>query len=183
MSEPITTTAHETVKAVEATGGLGMLGINAKIFIAQLINFVIVLLVLWKAAYKPLVKLLDERSARIEKSMNDSKEIEARLEATQIEQGKLITEAKSEAASLLEKTREEAEAQKIKLTTHAKEEVQKIIASGKDQLQAEKVAMLREAKTDIVEMAMAAAKKILAESVDEKSSQKIAQDVVERMSK
>ncbi len=183
MSEPITTTANEAAKAVEATGGLGMLGINVKIFFAQLVNFVIVLLVLWKAAYKPLVKLLDERSARVEKSMNDAKEIETRLEATQIEHGKLIAEAKSESAALLEKTREDAEAQKIKLTAHAKEEVQKIIAGGKEQLQAEKIAMLREAKADIVEMAMMAAKKILEESIDEKKSQKIAQEVVERMSK
>ena len=182
MSTPTTEIVSEASKAVEATGGIGMLGINLKIFIAQLINFLVVLFVLWKWVYQPIVKLLDERSARIEKSMQQAKEIESRFESTRIEQEALLTQAKTESSAILERARLEAETQKEKLTTKAKEEVQKVIIQGKEQLRLEKVAMIREAKKEIIEIAIAAVQKILEESVDEKKSQKLAQAVVEKMS-
>ena len=58
----------EANKAVEATGGLGTLGINGKIFLAQLVNFVLVLIVLWRWAFTPIVKILDKRRDQIAKS-------------------------------------------------------------------------------------------------------------------
>jgi len=182
MSSSIPQATTEAANVIEATGGIGMLGINLKIFIAQLINFLVVLFVLWKWVYAPLVKLLDERSARIEKSVEQTKEIEARFESTQAEQTKLIMQAKSDAITILENVRLEADSQKEKLTARAKAEVQKIITNGKEQLQAEKTAMIREAKTEIIEIAIAATKKILEESMDEKKSQKLAQTVVDKLS-
>ena len=66
-------------ETVEATGGLGSLGLNVKIFIAQLINFAIVVLVLWKWVYNPIVALLEKRQTTIEKSLKEAKEIEEKM--------------------------------------------------------------------------------------------------------
>jgi len=185
MSETNLTTelANETVKTVEATGGLGMLGINLKIFIAQLINFVVVLLVLWKWVYQPLVKLLDDRASRIEKSMKQTQEIEERLAKSEKEQKHILVQARGEAASVLEQARTDAENRKKELIDCAKQEVQRVVTQGKEQLKAEKVTMIKEAKSEIVEIAIAAAEKILKESVDQKSSQKFAQEVVDKIDK
>lgn len=183
MSEPTTLaqSTKEVAEVVESTGGIGMLGINAKIFLAQLVNFVIVLLVLWRWAYRPIIALLDERSKRIEKSVQQAKEIEARFVSTQAEQEKLIASAKGESAVLVEHARAQSEKQKNKMTAAAKEEVKKVVAQGKVQLQNEKAAMIQEAKTELVELAVAAASKILQEHVDEKKAQKLAQEVLEKI--
>ena len=183
MSEINLTTelANETVKTVTATGGLGMLGINLKIFIAQLVNFIVVLLVLWKWVYTPLVKLLDDRASRIEKSMKQTQEIEERLAQSEQEQKKLIVQARTEAASVLEQARAEAEKRKKDLIDSAKQEVQRVVVQGKEQLQAEKVTMIKGAKSEIVEIAISAAEKILKESIDQKSSQKFAKEVVDKI--
>ncbi|MBM5789722.1 F0F1 ATP synthase subunit B [Candidatus Parcubacteria bacterium] len=179
---PTTELAHEAAQTVTATGGLGMLGINLKIFIAQLFNFVLVLLVLWKWVYRPLVKLLDARTARIEKSMKQADEIEKRMAGLEEEQARVIAQAKSEAAVMLEQARESAEQRKKELLEGAKGEVQKVIAQGKEQLKAEKQNMVREAKTELVELAVEAARKILQESVNEKKSKQLAEEAIETLS-
>lgn len=184
MSSPTQTTelVQETAKAVEATGGLGMLGINLKIFIAQLVNFLLVLLVLWKWVYQPIVKLLDERSERIEKSMKHAQEIEQKMQTVEQEQALLLNQAKSEAAAILEKAREDAERRKKELLENAKQEVQRVVAQGKEQLRSEKQQMIRDAKTEIVDLAIEAARKVLEDAVDEKKSQKLAEKTLEQLS-
>ena len=54
--------------------------IDWKLLIAQLINFAIVLFVLWKFAIKPLSKTMDKRTNDIEKSIDDAKKIEENLQ-------------------------------------------------------------------------------------------------------
>ncbi len=171
----------QVANTVEASGGLGALGINLKIFFAQLFNFTVVLLVMWKWVYTPLVKLLDERSGRIEKSMKQADEIEKRVQVVEQEHKQMMSQAKTEAAAMLEQARTDADARKKELLEAAKAEVQKIVTQGKAQLRTEKANMLRDAKAEIVDIAIAAATKVLKESVSEKTSQKLAQDVVEKM--
>ncbi len=183
MSSPIETTelAQQTAEAVEATGGLGMLGINLKIFIAQLVNFVLVLLVLWKWVYQPLVKLLDERSKRIEQSMKHAEEIEEKMKSVEEEQGRLLSEAKASAAAVMEQAREDAERRKSEMLHLAKEEVQRVVVQGKEQLRSEKQQMIREAKVEMAEIAVEAAKRVLQESIDEKRSQTIAEQAISKL--
>lgn len=183
MSQPtpeleLATTAAETV---EATGGLGMLGINLKIFIAQLVNFLVVLVVMWKWVYTPLVKLLDERSKRVETSVKQADEIEVRLKQVEIDQKRIIAEAQTDAASMLEQAKVQADERKKELLENAKAEVQKIVTQGKEQLRAEKVAMLKDAKAEMVDIAVEAAKAILKDAVNEKKSRELAEDLVKKM--
>lgn len=162
--------------------GIATLGINLPIFIAQLVNFLVVLLVLWKFAYKPLVKILDDRSQKIEESLKHSDAIELRVKQLKVEQKQIIATAKSEAMQILEGAKADADIRKQELLAAAKKEVERVVAQGKGQLQAEKVQMLHEAKAELIEMAVAATKKILEAEVDEKASHKIATEVIQKMS-
>lgn len=165
----------------EPTGGLATLGINLNMFIAQMINFLIVLGVMWKFAYKPLVKMLDDRTARIDKSMKDADHVEKRVAALEDERKAIVAEARAEAGKMMEMTRNDAEAMKADLTEKAKREVEKVVANGKAQLKAEQEAMMREARKEIVEIAIQAATKILANEVDDKKSHSLAEEVVRKM--
>jgi F-type H+-transporting ATPase subunit b len=166
----------------EPTGGIATLGINLNMFVAQLVNFIVVLLVLWRFAYKPLVKILDDRSKKIEESLKQSEAIEVRVKQLEIEQKQIIASAKGEAMQILETAKQDADARKQELLAAAKKEVEHVVAQGKEQLQAEKTQMLQEAKAELIQMAVVATKKILESEVDEKASQKIASDVIQQMS-
>lgn len=184
MSEPIIISENTSVQEssqLETTGVLGTLGINGQIFFAQLFNFLLVLLVLWRFVYKPLVKALDDRSARIEKSEKQAEEIAQRLAQVEQDQTQLINQARMEANVILEQAREEAEQRKQEILDSAKEEVQVVVAQGKQQLRAEKQQMMREAKEEMIELAIAAAQKILEKQIDEKTSKAMADEVVNRL--
>ena len=72
------------------------------LFLAQAVNFAIVLAVLYYFAFKPIAKVMNERSEKIEKSLADAKEIEAKLADTEKERQEVINEAKKAASLLLE---------------------------------------------------------------------------------
>jgi F-type H+-transporting ATPase subunit b len=67
------------------------------LFIAQLVNFAIVFSVLYFFAFKPLVKIMAERSAKIDKSLKDADETSRRLAAVAQEREEIVKEAKAQA--------------------------------------------------------------------------------------
>lgn len=184
VEEPIVETQEAVVvteEYAEAKSGLGTLGIDANIFIAQLVNFLIVLLVLWKFAYKPLLKMLDARSERIEKSLKDAAHVEARVAALEDERKQVINEARAEATKVMDLARIDAEAMKTDMVEKAKREVERVVVHGKAQLKGEQEAMMREARKELIDIAVSAAKKILTEGVDEKKATSLAEEVVRKM--
>ncbi len=176
-----TTIATEAVSAAEASGGLGMLGINLKIFIAQLVNFAIVLLVLWKWAFKPLARGLEARSEKIEKGLKDAEAAGERLKKIEEERKAVLAKTEKNATSLMEDARKEAETKQKEMVEKAKQEVERVVAQGRGALKSEKEAMVREARKDMVEIAVAAVEKILKEKVDEKKSRSLAEEVVRKL--
>jgi F-type H+-transporting ATPase subunit b len=175
--------SQEVQIATEAVSGIGTLGINLKIFLAQLLNFAIVLVVMWKCAYKPIVKLLEERQEKIERGVKQAQDVEKRVIELETEHKAVIATAKSEAAKILDEARVSAEDRKKELLVKAKEEVKSVVAQGKVQLEAQKDQMIREAREEIAVIAIEAARKILEDGVDEKKAAKLAESVVDKMSK
>ena len=113
-------------------GFLETFGVNWPFFIAQLVNFIIVLIVLKKFAFKPIQELLKQRRNRIAEGEEKLKRIEQELaESEQRSQeaidkanadaARLITEAKESAASLSEKKAQEAVASAQTILAKAEE--------------------------------------------------------------
>lgn len=177
----VETTTTETIETTEHTGGLGTLGIDGGIFIAQLVNFLVVLLVLWKFAYKPIMKMLDERTERIEKSMKDADHVEKRVAALEDERKAVINEARAEAGKVMELARADAEAMKTDMIEKAKREVERVVVHGKAQLKNEQESMMRELRKEIADIAVSVARKILSEGVDDKKAASLAEEVVRKM--
>jgi len=173
--------AAQAVQAAESSGVIGMLGINLKVFIAQLVNFSIVLLVLWKWAFKPLARGLEARSERIEKGLKDAEAAEVRLQKIEKERAEILSRAEGDALKLMEQARAETQARQKEMIEKAKREVERVVAQGRGSLKNEKEAMIREARKDLVEVAIAAVEKILKEKVDEKKSRSLAEEVVRKM--
>jgi F-type H+-transporting ATPase subunit b len=74
--------------------------LDIKLIIAQLINFTIVLAVLYKLVYKPLLKTMNERTGKIEKGLKDAQESQAQLEKAEKTRDEKIKEAKKEARQI-----------------------------------------------------------------------------------
>lgn len=144
-----------------------------KLLIAQLVNFGIVLFVLWKFALKPLMKVMDQRKKEIEKSLDDAKKIEANLIMSNEGREKKILEAKKEAQRLIEEAQAHGQEQGQKLIEEAKAEVQTVIAAAKEQIANEKDRMLKEVKSEVSDLVIQTAKKVLSEVIDKKIDSEI----------
>ncbi len=176
-----TSSVHIEEKASGIAGIIGTFGLRTDIFVAQLVNFLLVLLVLWKFAYKPILAALDEREKKIEKSMRDAELVTKRLQDADKEKADILRFAREEADAFAHKSLEETQARKTEMVAAAKQEVERIIAQGKVQLAEEHDAMMIAMRKEIIEISIAAATKILGEAITEKKSQSLAEEVIRKM--
>lgn len=194
--ETVTTTASaeetlaaegtETGSHEEATEGgpaaiLGTFGLRGDLFAAQLVNFLLVLLVLWKFAYKPIMKMLEEREQKIAKSVADAEAIEQRMKEFTAEREAMMNAARKEAQDIIVTAMTQSDERKAEMIDAAKREVERVIAKGKQQLIQDKEAMLHEVRKDMVDIAVKAAARIIHEGLDPKKSQSLAEEVVRKM--
>lgn len=110
---------------------LGTLGLEGKVFLAQLINFLIVAFILKKILYKPMQKMLNERKNKIEKGLNDAEDARIALENAGEERKKILASAKNDADVLTASTKASLEETKNKLTQDAKNRSEQIIEDAK----------------------------------------------------
>lgn len=152
--------------------------LDAGLLIAQLINFAIVILVLYFFAVKPLTKVMAERTKKIEKSLEDAKKIDEKMEAMQNDYKKTVAQAKKEANDILEKAQEQAEVKRKEMITKTKEEIGQIINEEKVKMQQEKAAVLKEIKADVANLVIASVEKVLEKKMDTKEDNKLIKEMI-----
>lgn len=137
--------------------------IDWKIIIAQAINFVIVFLVLYFFAIKPLKKMMAERSEKISKGLTDATSNAEVLQNTKKEYDDMIVKARTEADVIFKQAKKDAEVKKAEMIEKAKGEVDTMIASGKKSLEIEKIKMVEDAKKELAILVIKATEKVLEE--------------------
>ena len=117
--------------------------LNMSGIIAQIINFSIVLFVLYKFAYKPLLVKMKEREEIIERGLADAKKSQEQMAKIEAMREARILSVKKEARELLNKAQLSAEKNREEIIQKTKEEANKIINEAKTQIQLEKEKMLK----------------------------------------
>ncbi len=152
---------------------LGTLGINGKLFVAQLVNFGVVLFVMWRWVYTPLLKIMDERAKKIEQGLKDADAASAVRLAAEKEKMDLIVEARLSAKGIAEQADLAAEKEREETLKKTRQDVEQIVSRGKEQLRVEKEKMLADAKAEVADLIVAATEKVLAEKIDAKKDERL----------
>ena len=152
--------------------------IDWRLLIAQIVNFSIVFAVLYWFAFKPLARVMAERTSKIAKGLDDAKKVEEKLALTQEEFNKAMSEAKKQANLILEKAGLEADARKREMIMRAKEEIGQIINQEKQKMQTEKAATLKEIKKEAADLVIATVEKVLGEKMDEKKDKEMIKKMI-----
>ena len=153
--------------------------LDIRLLVAQMINFAIVISVLYFFALKPLMKVMEERSKKIEKSLDDAKKIEEKLEKTDADYKETVSKAKKEANAVIEKATAQAEEKKNEMIAKAKEDIGVIINEEKAKIQIEKGEVLKELKKEVAKMVSSSLEKVLEQKVDDKLDKEIIEKIVE----
>lgn len=164
-----------------ASGPVQMFGLDWKLFIAQLVNFSIVLFVLWKWVFGPLGQKLSERTEKIEKSLAQARDIEQQHREAQEQKIAELEKTRKEAAEIIARAEKLAQQSKAEILAEARESAEKIAAQNKVQLEDQKAKMLREIKEEAANLVVMATEKILREKLDPKKDEKIIKEALKNL--
>ncbi len=154
-------------------GVLGKLGINWKLFVAQLINFAIILLVLWKWVFNPVAKKLTERTEKIEKAIADADQTQKEKDEFFKWKETEMTRVRSQSAAIVAASQNEAAKAKQQILDETKKEQEKMIGQAKAKIEGEKNQVVREVKTEMADLITLATEKILREKLDNKKDKEL----------
>ena len=145
---------------------LNNLGINGKLLLAQIINFLVLLFVLYKFAYGPVLKLLDKRTKKIEKGLKDAEDAQKKLIEITEKERVVLVKARKQAQEIIAKAEEVAVKNKEEIIVAAKTQSEKILSDSAKKIEMEKSLMFQEVKKQVAELVVAATGKIFDEKMD-----------------
>lgn len=140
-------------------------GINFPVLIANVVNFLIVLGVLYKFAYKPVLKMLHDRTKLIEDGVKNAEKAKIAIEEATKKHEQVLAKARTEAQAILAHAREQSEVQGAALLQHSKDEATKMIEKTKADLALEHDQLLKRAKDEVADVVLAVTEKLLKEKM------------------
>ncbi len=160
-------------------GGLANLGINMPVLLAQIINFVILFGLLYLVAYKPIMRMLDERSRKIKESMEQTELIKQQAEHAEEEAKKRIDAAAKEGQEAIARAVRTGEGVKREAQEQAKQEAEALITRAQAEIQRERDEAIDELRKEFADITIMAAGKVIDRSLDKKAHREIIKKVLD----
>jgi F-type H+-transporting ATPase subunit b len=139
---------------------LGSFGVSWATFLANLLNFVVLLFVLQFFAYKPLLKMLDERRRRIADSMKQTEQIKEELAKTQAARDEILLKANDAAQKMIEEARQAAVKFKDQKLNEAIQSAQDLLKKAQDAGKQEREKVLADLRKEMVGLVIATTAKV-----------------------
>lgn len=152
------------------------LGINLGYLITQILGITALITLLTAFVYKPMLRVLDERKARIAKGLEDARQAEIARENADAEAKRIIDEARAEAANIRREATVQAEQSAKAIEAKAREESKTIIANAGQDAVEERNRILADLRSQVAAISVAAAHKMVGVSLDEKRQHELITD-------
>ncbi|NQT05802.1 MAG: F0F1 ATP synthase subunit B [Dehalococcoidia bacterium] len=159
--------------------GLAELGINVPTLLAQVVNVVILLVVLYFVAYKPVMRMLDERSKRIKDSMEQADAIKEQAARSEEEVKKQLAAASREGRERIDKSVKAGEEVKEKARQGARQEAEALITRARDEIKRERDEAIGELRKEVADLTIMAAEKVIDRSLDKEAHRDLIEKVLE----
>ena len=160
-------------------GGIGSLGINGSTLIAQLINVIILFGLLYLVAYRPIMRMLDERSRRIKESIEQTEFIKKQAAQSEEESKKLIEAAGKEGQELVARAVKAGEEARRQAQEAAKQDAEGLITRARSDIQRERDESIDDLRREFADLAVLAAERVIERSLDKKAHREIIDKVLE----
>ena len=152
------------------------LGINIGYLLMQIFGIGSLILLLTGLVYKPMLKVLDERKAKIAKGLEDARQAAIARDSADADVKKILDEARAEANKVRQDATVQAENQANGILAQAKEEARALKAAAQAEAEAERDQVLADMRGQVASIAIAAANKLIGESLDETRQRAIIAD-------
>jgi F-type H+-transporting ATPase subunit b len=155
------------------------LGISIPTLIAQIINFVFLLVILRLFAYKPIMKMLDERARKIKESMEEVQKVKEQAAQTEEEFKKKVEAANKEGQELIARAMRTGEEARQRAQLEAKQEAQVLVEKARVEIQRERDETIGELRQEFADLTVVAAEKVIGKSLDKEAHRQIIDKVLD----
>jgi F-type H+-transporting ATPase subunit b len=150
------------------------------LFIWTIATFLVLLTLLAKFAWGPLLKALEERQSLIRKSLDDAQQARQELERLNQEQQRIMASARAEADSIVSQSRSDAERLRQELRESARAEAANIVKNAERQIELQTHQALRQIRQEAVDLSVAIASKLLARNLSKEDNDRLIQQTLEQ---
>ena len=158
---------------------LETLGVHFPSLLIYLVNFLIVLGLLFAFAYKPILRLMDQRAERIRESLEASERAREQAATSQAAVEEQLVEARREAQRIMDQAREAAERFRAEEMDRARAEAETFVARAQSDIQRERDAAIEEVRANFSDLAMTAAERVVRRSLDRQAHEDLITQVLE----
>ncbi|HET9553482.1 MAG TPA: F0F1 ATP synthase subunit B [Anaeromyxobacteraceae bacterium] len=155
--------------------------INPGLTLWTAITFLLLVGLLSKFAWGPIVKMLAEREKTIREAIESAKKERAEAEKLLAAQKESLAAATREAAELAKRNQQEVEALRLDLTAKAKKEAEELVASARKQIVEEKTKAAAELRGMVADLAIEAASKLVKANLDDKAQRQLVDDYLKQL--
>jgi F-type H+-transporting ATPase subunit b len=158
--------------------GIGSLGINGSTLIAQVINVAILFGLLYLVAYKPIMRMMDERSNKIKESMDNTEYIKQQAERAEEEADRRIEAAAKEGQEAIARAMRTGEEVRQEAQQKAKVEAEALVARARTEIQRERDEAIDQLRQSFADITIDAAGKVIDRTLDKKAHHDIIDKVL-----
>lgn len=164
------------------SGGLATLGFDIPSLIVYVINFCLLLAILYFFAYKPFLKMMDERSGRIKEGLEAAERAKEESARMQLDMERRLEEAHKEGQEFINRTREIADRYLEEEREAARREAESFLERARADIQRERDDATDEVRRHFADLAIRAAERVIGRSLDEEDHLDIIQNVLSESS-
>ena len=158
------------------------LGINPSLLLAQIVNFLVLFGLLYFFAYKPIMRMLDERSRKIKESMEQTETIREQAAHAEEETKKQLEAAGREGQEVISRAMRTGEEARQRAEQEAKQEGQALIEKARLEIQRERDEAIDELRQEFTDLTIEAAGRVIERSLDKEAHRELIDKVLEESS-
>lgn len=151
--------------------------------VAQVLNFLILVVILRAVAYKPVMKMLKAREEKIAKSIDAAEADEQKAKALLDEYNKQLADARIKAQEIVDKAMKRAQEEHDASVAETKREIEQMRKAAKEDIARECDRAAMQLRAEMVALSMQAAGKIIAANMDNKANEKMVSDFIDQLDK
>ncbi len=153
--------------------GLASLGINVSTLLAQIVTFGVLFILLKMFAFKPILKMLDERSDRIKESMEQADYIKEQVANTEEESKARIEAAGKEGQELINRAVHAGDEVKQQAQQDARMGAESLLAKARTEIQRERDEAISELRKEVADLTITVAEKVIGQTLDKEAHRQL----------
>jgi F-type H+-transporting ATPase subunit b len=158
----------------------GLLDVNGTL-IAEVIAFILLVLILAKWVYPPIIRIATERESKIQAGVRAAEEAEKRLASVQEQVAKTLEEAREQAREMVARARREAVVEAEDVHAKARAEAEALLQRAQSEIAAERDRAIQELRNEVSTLVVDAASKVIGEALDVKAHQRLIDEALAKV--